>query len=174
MKLIFLDIDGVLNSQIWDENRNYNHNLKGFKSFIDRYINPFSIELLNDLIKKTNAKIVISSSHRKKYSVEELKQIFNIAGLKGEIIGKTPVLSFTGIENYNYSVPRGCEIKAWLETNKNILNNKIEKVPYVIFDDDSDMLFWQRENYFRIDGFCGLTPNIIFRATKFLNRYENK
>ena len=37
-------------------------------------------------------------------------------------------------------------------------------------DDDSDMLLWHRENYFQTDSYTGLTPNITYKAARFLNR----
>ena len=49
-----------------------------------------------------------------------------------------------------------------------ILGDKMSKIKYIIFDDDSDMLLWQRENYFRVDPYCGLAENIIHIATIFL------
>ena len=167
MKIIFLDIDGVLNHQIWfkeQKNKRVETDLEYNRSMIDET----RVDLLNDLIKETKAKVVISSSWRKNHTVKELQTILEDKGFKGEVIGFTPMLRFTGLKDYIYSVPRGNEIKAWLETNKGILNNKISKVPYVIFDDDSDMLLWQRENFFWVDPYCGLTPNIIYKAKRFL------
>ena len=169
MKIIFLDIDGVLNHQIW-----FKKWYKGGKrtdtkeQYNDSMIDPNSVALLNKIIEDTKAKVVISSSWRKNNTIESLQAILESKGFTGEIIGLTPVLYFTGEKDYHYSVPRGNEIKAWLEINKGILGDKMSKVKYVIFDDDSDMLLWQRENFFWIDPYCGLTPNIIYKATRFL------
>ena len=169
MKIIFLDIDGVLNHQIWFKKLHESNKKPNTKEqHIDNMIDPNSVSLLNKIIADTNAKIVISSSWRKYNTVEELQKILNSKGFKGKIIGLTPVLYFTGEKNYHYSVPRGNEIKAWLEMNKGILGDKMSKTKYVIFDDDSDMLLWQRENFFWVDPYCGLTPNIIYKATRFL------
>lgn len=71
---------------------------------------------------------------------------------------------------YKYSVPRGCEIKAWLELNKEKLGDKMSKVKYVILDDDSDMLYWQREHLFLTDAYAGLTKNIAYRVINYLNK----
>lgn len=40
---------------------------------------------------------------------------------------------------------------------------------YVILDDDSDMLYWQRNNFILIDRFVGLTMGNVFQAKKILN-----
>jgi hypothetical protein len=29
---------------------------------------------------------------------------------------------------------------------------------------DSDMLWWQREHFIWVDPYCGLTPNLIYKA----------
>jgi hypothetical protein len=174
MKIIFLDIDGVLNHQLWFEKINNAVVAKtvptGERNY-SRWFDPFCVELLNSLTTDTGAVIVVSSSWRKGRTVKELQELFKAQGITGKVIDKTPVLHFKGPEGYSYSVPRGCEIKAWLEINKGILGQKIGSFDkYVIFDDDSDMLWWQRNNFFHVDGYCGLTPNLIYKATNFLNR----
>ena len=169
MKIIFLDIDGVLNHQIWFEKWHKSEKRTDTEEqYNDSMIDPESVDLLNKIIADTDAKVVISSSWRKNNTIESMQTLLDKKGFKGEIIGLTPVLYFTGLKDYHYSVPRGNEIKAWLEINKGILGDKMSKVKYVIFDDDSDMLLWQRENYFWIDAYCGLTKNIIYKATRFL------
>lgn len=165
MKIVFLDIDGVLNHETWlvsKESRNAD------KSSESKWFNPRCVELLNDLTDATGAKIVLSSSWRKSATIVSLKELFKEVGITGELIDKTPVLYFTGLEDYKYSVPRGCEIKAWLETNKSILNSKISQVQYVIFDDDSDMLWWQRNHFLWVDPYSGLTPSLIYKAKRIL------
>lgn len=170
MKLIFLDIDGVLNYELfWREKRQrdrYNElpkdAPKGAHDLCEK-----AIELLNDLIGSTGAKVVISSSWRIGRTPEELQEVLNYKGFKGEVIDKTPRLDFR-TKDYSYSVPRGCEIKAWMEMNKGILGDKITKVKYVILDDDSDMLYWQRNNYLWVDRYVGLTPNIVWKAKQIL------
>lgn len=168
MKLIFLDIDGVLNHELYYRSDDYPKGDEGINWDILQ-ISRKSIELLNKLVEDTGAKVVISSSWRKNRTVDELKLLFNKCGFIGEIIDKTPVLFF-GNNDYKYSVPRGCEIKAWLELNKDILNAKIEDVRYVILDDDSDMLYWQRDKFLWCDPYCGITKNTVYKATRILNR----
>lgn len=171
MKLIFLDIDGVLNNQLWltSDFRNHLPKLINGERNTKRWFDPRCVKLLNILTDKTGANIVVSSSWRKNRSLSELKRILYTNGVTGEIIGKTPQLYFKCSEEYNYSVPRGNEIKAWLEMNKGILNEKISKLKCVIFDDDSDMLYCQRHNYIRVDPYCGLTEGNIHRARIILS-----
>jgi hypothetical protein len=174
MKLIFIDVDGVLNSQQWYTSDIYkNLKAENIEVYDEHQFCHWNVALLNKLTDETGAKLVVSSSWRKSRTVEQLKDLFKRVGITGEIIGKTPYLSFGCTEEeykeYAYSVPRGCEIKAWLEKNKGILGEKMELVKYVILDDDSDMLYWQRNKYLWVDPYCGITPNIVFKAKKILN-----
>ena len=173
MKVIFLDIDGVLNYELfWKNKRQHERRKQAHCSAPDDSWDICSdkIQLLNSLIEDTGAKVVISSSWRKGREVGDFHNIFGFLGFKGEIIDKTPCLEFKDQDGVPYrSVPRGCEIKAWIETNKGILGGKMSKFKYVIFDDDSDMLYWQRNNFFWVDPYCGLTPNLIYKAKNFLN-----
>ena len=165
-KIIFLDIDGVLNYELFYKKEDGPHETRFDYDLAN--ICGDKIKLLNTLIEETGADVVISSSWRKNKTLEELRTLFQHKGFKGNIIDKTPVLYYSDKE-YGYSVPRGCEIKAWIGTNKDILSCKVSKLRYVIFDDDSDMLYWQRNNYIQTDRYCGLTPTNIFKARQILN-----
>ncbi|MCR9263352.1 MAG: HAD domain-containing protein [Flavobacteriaceae bacterium] len=165
MKIIFLDIDGVMNNQLYFKSRHQSMVKNETREEYDlSMIDDRCVDLLNHVVEKTEAKIVISSSWRLGRTVESLVSLFEAKGFKGEIIDKTPVLNYKVFSN---SVPRGCEIKAWIDMYEKNHDEKIHK--YVILDDDSDMLLWQRENYFRVDGYSGLTPNLCYRVINFLN-----
>lgn len=157
-KLIFLDIDGVLNHELFyrAEDQQARYERVGYP-YCD--IDPDKVALLNVLVKDTGAKVVISSTWRKGKDISELQAILDWGGFKGEIIGKTPCLRLE-----KRSMPRGIEIYCYLEDNQD------DNTSYVIFDDDSDMMLWQKNNFFLVDGYCGLTPNIIYKATRFLNK----
>lgn len=111
MKLIFLDVDGVLNHQDTKERWN---------GFIG--INPIFVARLNQLLDDTGAAIVVSSSWRLD---PDWKTTLTNAGIPEEkIIDKTPYLA---------GEIRGLEIQEWIANNG--FNDK-----YVILDDNSDML----------------------------------
>lgn len=63
MKVIFLDIDGVLNSNDWYVKT------RGVGGYNGGDIDPECIELINDLIDATGAKIIMSSSWRSDYEI---------------------------------------------------------------------------------------------------------
>ena len=149
MKIIFLDIDGVLNSR---------KSLANFKSLWQ--LSPDNISQLNRIIDATNAKIVISSSWRycKEISSELESYLNNDCGIKGEIIGRTPVIGF--------SRRRGCEIATWVEEWQ---GETIES--FVILDDGSDMEpFMDRlcQTSFEV----GLTEKDADKAIKMLNDHS--
>lgn len=66
MKIIFLDIDGVLNNQV-DEERSV---IK--IDHPDDFISERCVTLLNELIENTGAKVVVSSTWRIGKTVEQL------------------------------------------------------------------------------------------------------
>ena len=122
MKVIFLDIDGVLNySECWKREEN-----KGKGGLI--WDND-CVAQLNRIVKETGAKIVVSSSWRILGS--HYDAVLNKMNIQAEILGKTP--TNLPIENIR-GVQRGDEIQAWMNTQQ---IEPIEK--FVILDDDSDM-----------------------------------
>ena len=127
MKIIFLDIDGVLVTG--DDPKS----LKEF-ALVDgdrmRHFQPNCVKALNALTDQTGAKIIISSTWRNSHEFPILLKHFKNEGVTGEVIGITPTLREVG----GYSVFRGLEIQHWLNKND---HTPIES--FVILDDDSDM-----------------------------------
>jgi hypothetical protein len=173
MKIIFLDIDGVLNNDFWFEKRlELGFDPESDKDIYDKiwYLHPDKVKLLNKLIQKTGAKVVLSSSWRKNPE-GELDFALERLCFSGKIIDKTPVLYAP------FSVPRGVEIKSWLTNNKHL-----DIHSYVILDDDKDMLYEQKDNFIHInngneipatidnDKITGLTENVIKKAIQILNK----
>jgi hypothetical protein len=134
VKILFLDIDGVLNSQRTAiAFGGFPHEVTGHHR--DRF-DEVAITLIRGIVKKAGAKIVLSSSWRIAMPFEE------IAGaLCLPIIDKTPYL-------YQNKETRGHEIAAWLEAHPGVES-------YVIVDDDSDMLPEQKERFVHTCGFDG-------------------
>ena len=158
-KLIFLDIDGVLNHRMYYEEKSQDKRYKEVGwPMCD--ISERSVDILNDLINKTGAKVVISSTWRKSRSQFHIAHLLGNAGFIGEVIGCTPRLT----AQCSKAVPRGFEIEVWLSDNRRGKNIK-----YIILDDDSDMLLHQADNYIQVDGYCGITPNVAYRAARKLN-----
>ncbi len=140
MNVIFLDIDGVLNSEAMlrkldTKHRELGHHERCECYRLERQIDPEAVVRLNRLIEATNAKIVVSSSWRLLMDPPELHRVLVGHGLVGEIIGETPdgpndpaFASYGPIDR----IFRGNEIAHWLKQHP-----EVER--FVILDDCSDM-----------------------------------
>lgn len=133
MRVLFLDIDGVLNSYQSAHFFNRIRNIRGpFPKFLDPYnqnhgeLCPIAISNLEYILETLkDLKIVISSTWRLGCALKDLKAIFPMSELIRErIIDATPVLS---------RAPRGDEIKKWLMSCKTKVSD------FAVLDDDTDM-----------------------------------
>jgi hypothetical protein len=148
MKIIFLDIDGVLNSgdnlislNVLKEEDSDQHG----QFFDDR-----CVRYLKWIIQETGAYIVISSSWRLA-GLQAMKQLWEDRKLPGFVSDITP-RSFINKEGERASYYcRGEEIAAWLKQNN--LNDGNE---WVILDDNSDMLEDQLNNFVQTNTRIGL------------------
>lgn len=159
MKIIFLDIDGVLNNA--DESDHHIHKSGCY------FYSPLCVERLNTVINSTEAKIVVSSTWRLGRTVEELQVLLSDMGVVGEVIDKTCRLDHVGGF-------RGNEIYKWIKDNQHIIGCDYWKFKqYIILDDDSDMLLWQKDNFVQTDGYKGLTDREMYDAIWMLQIAEN-
>lgn len=81
IKLIFLDIDGVLNDIAW----NFAHPSNNTDDFID----PKRVLILNRILKETGSRCVLSSDWRFTFSASRMQEHLIKFGFLGEIIGAT-------------------------------------------------------------------------------------
>lgn len=161
-KIIFLDIDGVLNSM------DYFESVKGHQGYAE--INPDKVKLLQEIVDQTGAEIVLSSTWRdlvkRKDEPEHPMYIYLTDTLKEygmSIIDHTPYIE----------QDRPKEIKAWLE-------NQLDKdIRFVSLDDDfakhkydevgiADCLV--RTSFYEKDG--GLRQEHVEKAVEILNRED--
>jgi len=108
-RVIFLDIDGVLAPiRRWD-----------------RYgdLDPACIQVLNEIVTRGGADVVVSSTWRYGKTIAELQAMLDAQGFRGRVLDKTP----TGAPGAD----RGEEIAAWLA------EHAVDG--YVIIDDHADM-----------------------------------
>ncbi len=122
MKILFLDIDGVLNSSKYIRYGNELENPDGL-TWEQSQIDPTAVETLNMIIDATGCFVVICSAWRTLHSRVELQEILTARGFRGKIIGTTPNLP---------GKTRGDEIQAWID-NFVKLRKKIDK--FAILDD---------------------------------------
>lgn len=137
MRVIFLDFDGVINrcdtqmiSGVWNQSK-------------DTFLLPHEkdcVAALNELIRRTGAKIVISSSWRSFADWTQMGPALERIGVVGEVVGETPLPSQTcdrmrdldlferGVDSYE----RGMDIYLYLLDHPEVKE-------YIILDDASDM-----------------------------------
>ena len=120
MKVLFLDIDGVLVNKRSLAERN-----QMGRSVAD----PACIASLNRIVEATGCKVVLSSSWRF-CGLQEMNRILEFWGCKFQLHGMTPDLTRKQDTLY-VGVPRGREIEEWLRTS--------QVDSFVILDDDADM-----------------------------------
>jgi len=100
--VLFLDIDGVLNSHAWYVERQelceFHERGRGpgdsLRSRDYREIDPATLPRLDTIIERSGCKVVISSTWRLLHPVDDIKHLLEAIGLEhvGAIIGKTPDL----------------------------------------------------------------------------------
>ena len=146
-KIIFLDVDGVLNSEefsrwLWD---NHEKKYRGYELLDQR-----AILCLQDIVFVTGAEIVLSSSWRiSSLRTKQLKEQLLPYGL--EIIDHT----FSDARG-----ERGDEIKEWLSRNPDVSH-------YVILDDDNDMSDI-KDHLIQTTFYKGLLPEHAAKAIEML------
>ena len=160
IKLIFLDIDGVMNHTSNVIKKDESDRVYFEERSMD-WVSKRCIEILNDIVFNTEAKVVITSTWRKDYTLKQLKEFFERAGFVGKIVGMT--------DAFDEDSCRGDEIRDFLIRKFGRGQEARSKFEYVILDDDSDMLYSQRENFVNVDYTVGLTPKIAYKVTNILN-----
>ena len=160
-KIIFLDIDGVLNSnKTFAKNHEWNklfekvHN-GSIEDIVTNKINEIDMEklfMLRDVCRLTGAKIVISSGWRRLWNYPPVEEKLVYLGLP--IIGVTPYIAGN----------RGEEIREYLR------KNKVDE--FVILDDEIFRDLNELENYLVKTSFYddGLTEETAKEIVRVLRR----
>lgn len=144
-RLLFLDVDGVLNHETYYMERPVGDDRPYPLSEFD----PACVDRVNRILGETGACLVVSSSWRLD-GCERLSAIFGAVGLPTEF-GVTPLLP---------GRPRGEEIAAYMEDNP--------CDSYAILDDDTDMLDCQMDNFVWCHYYTGLTDARADKAVRIL------
>ncbi len=155
--IVFLNFDGVLNSQLYYKRRER----KGVRE-IDE-IDPVAIGFLNQICEDNDAEVVVTSTWRLGRTVKELHDMLVNRGFTGEVFDKTKDLS-----SHPGSL-RGNEVLLWMKENELRIGDYGNYRRYICLDDDSDYLYWQRNNLLLVDGYVGLTPKHVFLAKRILS-----
>ena len=153
-KLIFLDIDGVLDT---------------YKSHY--MLDPVLMDRLGNILGRTGAWIVISSSWRCGNVPDTIEFMTdydnprvgsNPFPFTDRIVGITPILYSIIDDDIDRPATRGEEINAYLKAHP--CDN------YVILDDCDEMLGDQRQHLVFVNDEIGLTDNDVEKAVSILNQ----
>lgn len=148
MNFIFLDVDGVLNTVYTDESTR-----DGF-----RFVNDQLVENVAQLIKNTDAKVVLSSDWRDGYDPDG-----NHAPFYQDLIAKFEEF---GIELYDRTgeteETRGLEISFWILAHSEVTH-------FVILDDRNDFDPLD-EHLVRTRKTAGFTPKLIPVAEEIMKK----
>ena len=140
MKIVFLDIDGVLNSErTW-----YAHNRRP-DTINDDWFDDTAIAMIRSLCRKTDSSIVLSSSWRMHHDFRDIAAKFNL-----------PIIDTTPLGGWN----RGLEILEWITTFKPEM--------YCVIDDVDDGISEYHSNLVLVNPYNGLSYNDVITAENFL------
>ena len=162
-KVIFLDIDGVLNTGWWYSQMDRNTPKDKYGYAFD----PISVANLKKILDETGAEIVISSSW-KSFGLTEMETMWHDRGLPGRLIGITPntvsdeLLLNADLDHMELFSIRGMEIKEWLDKHGKKVSH------YVIIDDMDNMLPEQKPHFVQTNPEVGITDKNADEAIMML------
>jgi hypothetical protein len=142
VRILFLDFDGVLNSLQFTRSE-----AAAGRTYSITPLDPAAVRVLNWIIEKTDARIVITSSKRIINSTEKLVADLWDAGFcyPNVVLGITPTSAplTPEVRDWDNWTPqekrahlRGNDIQAWLNQAR---EKGMEIESFAILDDDSDM-----------------------------------
>lgn len=164
MNVIFLDIDGVLNTDNYSNSVVWENSNCGTKNIVrDKYgrvFDPTAVRWLAVLIQKFDAKIVISSDWR--YGgLWWIQDLWKFRNLPGEVIDITPV------EMEKVNQRRGHEIKTWLDQHP-------EVDEWVVIDDNYDFTDDMEEHVVIVNELHGLDYKGYTKAYEIMSLNTRK
>lgn len=164
-KIIFLDIDGVLNTKYWYTQMVQNTPTDEYGYAFD----PKAVANLKSIVDETGADIVISSSW-KCMGLSQMEEMWRDRSLPGKIIGITPnsvsdeMLLNADIDSIELFHIRGEEIKQWLTKYGKQVSN------YAIIDDMDNMLSEQQSHFVQTNPEVGITEEDAKKVIMILNK----
>ena len=159
IKVIFLDVDGVLNSVQHYQTRPAVTPEMSWDDRKDRNINKLAVQRLNRIVEATGAVVVVSSMWRCGVSRADLRGLLKRNGYAGVMLDKTTEKG----DN------RGIQIKQWLDETQRTVDS------FVILDDEDDFERFGRDRLV-LTSFMrgGLLDEHIEPAVKMLGKPWSK
>lgn len=167
-KYIFLDFDGVLNTEFYQ-----NLLISQGKPWGDEngaFFDPEAVMQFKHIVDATCADIIIESSW-KYLGLKALREMWAARRLPGRLIDITPStacdswLLTADLNNIDLEMGhcKGIEIESWL------LDNASTEAPYIIIDDEYVILESLLPHFIMTNPFDGITKEIADRAIGMLN-----
>ena len=167
-KILFLDIDGVLNTE-----RQHDRCVETGAAYVDNFgydFDPVAVANLKKIVDETGADIVISSSW-KFWGLSTMQKLWDSRGLPGKILDVTPnnvsdeLLLSVDLSRMDMPAGKGSEIKEWLSASgQNVIH-------YAILDDVPDMLPEQQSHFVQTDPRIGITQDDVNKVISILTDY---
>lgn len=160
-RYLFLDIDGVLNSDSWWASQaqraarwRYPHTA----------FDPAAVRRLNALVRGAGASVVLSSSWRRGLDSNAVRTLLRSVGIRCHLAGLTPVLTpdWHHPRPHDQGLVRGDEVAAWL------LGSGHTVTSYAILDDDDDFFDPLRQRLVHTSDAVGLTEADMCKAIEYL------
>ena len=149
--LILLDIDGVMvPAKSWKRPEFLNDGFFAFSSD--------ATSALQKIISETSADILLTTSHKSKYTIQEWKNIFNLRGINVKNIYSLP-------ENVNF-LSRKDEIMKWV-------NVSLDLPDFIIVDDDKSLNTlpsFVKNKLVQTSASIGLTYNIAIETLQLIEK----
>jgi hypothetical protein len=168
LKILFLDIDGVLNAHEWDPD------------VLCGQIHRDKVQLLNGVLRATGARVVLSSAwryivHRGEANLAGMDWLLRSHGLlANRLVGVTRPDTMRADPNYTgepKSWPvhneRGQQIADWLAVMVGTVG--VPHTGYAVVDDMDLGITAAGHPFVQTDGDCGLTPEDASRLIAILN-----
>ena len=168
-KIIFLDFDGVLNTEHYQRLLSYQG--KAWRDEYGAFFDPEAVLQLRRIVDATNADIVVESSW-KFYGLEAMQEMWMKRKMPGKIIDITPSsvsdswLLTANLDDIDPAMGhcKGKEIASWLSDNAS------KDAHYVIIDDEYVILESQSPYFLLSNPYNGITEEIADKAISILNR----
>ncbi len=164
MKYIFLDFDGVLNSDVYMKSKAYQDEVGEYDDWevIQKahhtHLDPLALELIDKIVYATGAVVIASTTWRLRYSIAEMNLMLENRGAKFRISGVTPAIRMFGSD-------RGGEIKRYMEDSLDEVEN------FVIIDDIDFFIHYMDlyPHFVHTDSKYGIRNSDVEEAIKILN-----
>ena len=168
-KIIFLDLDGVLNTEYYQNYLCYQG--LAYQDEYGAFFDPETTKQLKRIVDATNAKIVIESSW-KYLGLDAMQEMWSDRQLPGKVIDITPSsvsdqwLLTANLDDIDPAMGhcKGMEIASWLADYTG------PDARYVIIDDEYVILGSQVPNFILTNPYDGITEELADKAISILNR----